>query len=74
MKSNDVQLGRPEVIYKDTAANIEAITPDAGAVAYATDTKVMGIYDGAVWSWITSSSESGDVPPALKVLVSRSFR
>lgn len=52
MKRNDAQLSFPEVLYKNTKANIEALTgvPE-GAVAYATDTDQIGAYTGAVWKW-----------------------
>jgi hypothetical protein len=52
MRKGDAQLGTPFVQYKDTQANIEALTgiPE-GATAYATDTNKLGSYDGAVWTW-----------------------
>ena len=53
MRENDVQLGKPIVVYKDTKANIEALTSVVqGSYAYATDTDEPGWYDGASWHWI----------------------
>ncbi len=54
MRKNDVQLGRPAVLYADTKTNIEALTGLVGGeVAYATDTGEDGVYDavGAAWVW-----------------------
>lgn len=52
MIRNGRQLGSPGVLYKDTKANIEALTGlDQGCVAYATDTNEEGTYDGAAWNW-----------------------
>ncbi len=52
MERNDAQLARPGVLYKNTKANIEALTgvPE-GAFAYATDTDLMGTFNGTVWLW-----------------------
>ena len=52
MKHGDTQLGTPQVPYKNTKANIEALIgiPE-GAIAYATDTNELGSYDGAAWQW-----------------------
>jgi len=53
MREDDVQLGKPIVVYKDTKANIEALTSVVqGSYAYATDTDEPGWYDGASWHWI----------------------
>ena len=53
MRENDVQLGKPIVIYKDTQANIEALTSVVqGSYAYATDTDEPGWYNGATWDWL----------------------
>lgn len=52
MKHNDQQLGAPQILYRDTQANIEALAGVAeGAIAYATDTDMLGTYDGAAWTW-----------------------
>ena len=51
MRVNDVQLGAPQVLYKDTKANIQSMTVESGAFAYATDTSQMGYYDGSTWHW-----------------------
>ena len=52
MRVGDTQVGAPYVNYKDTEANIEALTgvPE-GASAYATDTDKVGSYDGSDWNW-----------------------
>lgn len=42
----------PTVLYRDTEAGIEALSPEAGSVAYATDTDVVGWYDGSGWKWL----------------------
>lgn len=51
MRHNDVQLGKPETIYKDTKANIEALTAVEGMIAYSTDTHEFGSYNGTSWDW-----------------------
>ena len=52
MQKSDVQLGKPETLYKATKDEIEALTlPVAGMEAYATDTKVTGFYNGSNWMW-----------------------
>jgi hypothetical protein len=51
MIHNDRVYGKPLVLYRETRANIEAMTGlDEGSVAYATDTNVFG-YDGSTWAW-----------------------
>lgn len=56
MRHDDQQLGRPEIPYKDTKANIEAIaSPIEGMKAYATDTHQEGYYNGTEWVWDVSS-------------------
>ena len=60
MRVNDVQLGAPQVLYKDTKANIQSMTVESGAFAYATDTSEMGYYDGSTWHWY-SMPTSGTV-------------
>lgn len=53
MKNNDEQLGIPETLYKDTKANIEALTNvKEGMIAYATNTDAVGTFDGTSWVWI----------------------
>lgn len=52
MQTNDVQLGSPQVLYKDTKANVEALSGIAeGAIAYATNTNEFGSYSGTAWTW-----------------------
>ena len=52
MIHNDRQYGTPFVEYRDTKANIEALSGiEEGAHAYATDTNEPGWYDGLVWNW-----------------------
>lgn len=54
MKRNDVQLGRPAVLYANTKASIEALSGLVGGeIAYATDTGEDGVYDaiGTAWVW-----------------------
>ena len=59
MKLNDAQLGKPQILYKDTKSNIESLVGVAeGAVAFATDTNVMGSYDGSAWTWTSSLVET----------------
>lgn len=52
MRKGDQQLGAPQILYKDTKANIEALTGVLeGAIAYATDTDEPGFYNGSIWQW-----------------------
>lgn len=52
MIKNDRVYGVPLVQYKDTKANITALSGvGEGAIAYATDTNEFGSYDGATWTW-----------------------
>ena len=53
MRTGDTQIGKPAVLYKNTKANIEALSGIAqGAIAYATDTDELGTYDGvSAWTW-----------------------
>ena len=61
MKHNDTQSGSPEIIYKDTLANIAAIAaPVEGMKAYATDTHLEGNYNGTSWKWIGASAVLGN--------------
>lgn len=56
MRLGDKQIGSPQILYKNTKASIEAITTvEEGAIAYATDTKQHGTYNGSIWSWVSSS-------------------
>ena len=60
VRNNDAQLGTPEILFKDTTANIEAIaTPVEGMKAYSTDDHLEGYYNGSEWVW--SVVGSGDV-------------
>lgn len=52
MRHNDAQLGKPEILFKDTQANIEAFSGLAeGSFAYATDIDKIGYFDGSNWIW-----------------------
>ena len=53
MRIGDKQLGKPEILYKNTKAAIEALTVgiEVGAIAYATDTNKLGRYNGSTWEW-----------------------
>lgn len=52
MKYKDKQIGGLYVLYKDTKANIEALSNvEAGATAFANDTGEMGVYSGTNWVW-----------------------
>lgn len=52
MKKGDVQLAKPQILYKGTTAAIEALTGVVeGAIAYSTDDNLLGTYDGATWNW-----------------------
>jgi hypothetical protein len=51
MRVGDKQLGAPQVLYKDTKANIQSMTVESGAFAYATNTSEIGYYDGSTWHW-----------------------
>lgn len=56
MKKNNIQLGEPERLFKDSKANIEAISnPVEGWAAYAEDTKEIGFYNNSVWKWYSFS-------------------
>jgi len=60
MRLNDQQLGRPQGLYKDTKANIEAIEiPIVGMIAFATDTDEIGIYSQSDAAWIWGQPGSG---------------
>lgn len=61
MIKNDRVYGVPLTQYKDTKANIEALSgiPE-GAIAYATDSNEFGSYDGTTWTW----GQSGSSAPA----------
>jgi|GEM_PF-5769614 len=57
MIRNDKVKGTPLVQYKDTKANIEALSGiEEAAIAYATDTNEFGSYDGTTWTWGQSGS------------------
>lgn len=53
MRVGDRQFGRPQILYKDTKSNIEALSTgvEEGSIAYATDTNQIGSYNGAFWDW-----------------------
>ena len=57
MRADDKQLGKPETLFKDTTANIEAIaSPVEGMKAYSTDDHLEGYYNGSEWVWSTGGS------------------
>jgi hypothetical protein len=57
MKINDKQLGKPEVLYRNTRTSIEGLTGiDEGSIAYSTDIKLFGVYSGSSWMWGASGS------------------
>lgn len=57
MRISDIQKGQPAVAYKDTQANIEAITSTEGMYAYATDIQKFGYYTTVSgWIWRTEAS------------------
>lgn len=51
MIKNDKQMGRPFVHYMAPQAEIETFFSTEGMMAYATDTKVYGFYNGTMWVW-----------------------
>jgi len=52
MIHNDRVYGKPLILYRDTKANIEALTGlGEGSIAYATDTNRFGSFDGSSWAW-----------------------
>lgn len=60
MKKNDKQLGKPDGLFTATKSEIESISGYAGMIAYATDTKQIGVFDGSSWDWnIGCSGGSG---------------
>lgn len=57
MIKNDRVYGIPLCQYKDTKANITALSGvEEGAIAYATDTNEFGSFDGSTWTWGQSGS------------------
>lgn len=64
MIRSDAQLGTPQVLYKDTKANIEALTIVEAAIAYATDTNQYGSYNGTTWDWLGAAAFLGVPIPA----------
>jgi hypothetical protein len=58
MIHDDKVIGFPQVPYKNTTANIEALTGvGEGAMAYSTDDNVFGTYNGATWDWATGGGD-----------------
>lgn len=51
MIKNDVQLGKPMVVYTGLKTDLEDFT-DAGMVGYASDTGALGWYAGSDWAWL----------------------
>ncbi len=57
MRLQDKQVGSPQILYRDTQANIEALDEVvAGAFAYATDLEKVGYYTGSEWVWGSTSA------------------
>jgi hypothetical protein len=58
MRTNDAQVGSPQILYKGTTAQVESLSGMVeGAIAYATDTDKIGTYNGAAWVWGLTSAE-----------------
>lgn len=70
MRANDKQIAKPNVVYKNTKSNIEAMNPVAGSIAFATDTQELGYYNGVSWVWGTESSAGGGVSSAVYAYLS----
>jgi hypothetical protein len=51
MRYRDEQKGKPQILFKGTKSEIEALTKVKGMVAYATDTNEFGSCDGSTWTW-----------------------
>lgn len=52
MKKGDIQKAMPGILYTNTKANVEALTGVVeGAQAFASDTHLIGWYNGTVWIW-----------------------
>lgn len=63
MRKDDAQLGTPEVLYKDTKANIEAISaPILGMKAFASDIGNEGFYNGSAWIWSNTGAAGAQGP------------
>lgn len=52
------------LIYKDTKANIQALSVSEGFFAYANNTNEIGYYNGTSWVW-TSFTSTDSVSPFL---------
>lgn len=62
MIRNNRVYGGPLVQYRDTKANIAALSGiEEGASAYATDTNECGSYDGATWAWTPVTTAANDI-------------
>jgi hypothetical protein len=60
MKSKDIQLGKPNILYTNTKDNIEALSnPIEGMEAFASDINLPGYYTGSVWVWSGGGGGSG---------------
>jgi hypothetical protein len=61
MKDGDTQKGSPGILYTDTAANIAAIAaPVEAQEAYASDTHVLGVFNGTTWDWLSNTAHNHD--------------
>jgi len=56
MINDGVVKGLPLIQYKDTKANIEALSAITGMLAYATDTNELGFYRESDWLWISTAT------------------
>lgn len=59
MRLGDLQLFVPNIVYKATTTQIEALDLEEGAVAFATDTNQFGSYSGSTWTWYAVSATGG---------------
>jgi hypothetical protein len=62
MEKGDRQQGKPETIYTNTKANIEALASSTeGMIAYATDSDIYGVYVGNRWEWAAWMAKDLDI-------------
>lgn len=61
MIKNDVQLGKPLVMYTGVKVDVEGFE-DAGMVGYASDTAALGWYAGSDWAWSVRYVYSDEEP------------
>lgn len=62
MRYRDSQQGSPQILYKNTKSILNSLIPsETGAIAFATDTRELGIYTSTGWQWFSPSAGSGDM-------------